>query len=187
MTRLVLIRHGETDWNREERWQGQTDVPLNSAGRAQVSALAESMRGRPLDAIYSSDLLRASQTAEAVSEATGAPLTLDPRLREIDLGEWQGMLSEEIRSRDGGLVDMFFQDPQARAGLRGESVAEVFLRMTSAVDEILSRHRTGRVAVVSHGLALATLKTRFLGLPLEAAWRQEPASASAEEYELEAK
>lgn len=187
MIRLVLIRHGETDWNRQVRWQGQTDVTLNPTGRAQAGALALSMRGQDLDAIYSSNLQRAAQTAEAVAEATGARLILDPRLREIDLGEWQGMLSEEIRSRDGTRVDLFFRDPQARAGVRGESVAEVLRRVTSAVDEILSRHRTGRVAVVSHGLALAALKTRILGLPLEAAWYQEPANSAAEEYELEAK
>jgi probable phosphoglycerate mutase len=157
MIRLVLIRHGETDWNREVRWQGQTDVPLNPTGRAQARALARSMSGQDLDAVYSSDLLRAAQTAEAVAEATGARLILDLRLREIDLGEWQGMLSDEIRSRDGAQVDLFFRDPQAR------------------------------VAIVSHGSALAALKTRFLGLPLEAAWQQEPANSAAEEYELEAK
>jgi probable phosphoglycerate mutase len=153
----VLIRHGETDWNREVRWQGQTDIPLNPTGRAQARALARSMSGQDLDAVYSSDLLRAAQTAEAVAEATGARLILDLRLREIDLGEWQGMLSDEIQSRDGAQVDLFFRDPQAR------------------------------VAIVSHGSALAALKTRFLGLPLEAAWQQEPANSAAEEYELEAK
>jgi probable phosphoglycerate mutase len=157
MIRLVLIRHGETDWNREVRWQGQTDIPLNPTGRAQARALARSMSGQDLDAVYSSDLLRAAQTAEAVAEATGARLILDLRLREIDLGEWQGMLSDEIQSRDGAQVDLFFRDPQAR------------------------------VAIVSHGSALAALKTRFLGLPLEAAWQQEPANSAAEEYELEAK
>jgi probable phosphoglycerate mutase len=157
MIRLLLIRHGETDWNREVRWQGQTDIPLNPTGRAQARALARSMSGQDLDAVYSSDLLRAAQTAEAVAEATGARLILDLRLREIDLGEWQGMLSDEIRSRDGAQVDLFFRDPQAR------------------------------VAIVSHGSALAALKTRFLGLPLEAAWQQEPANSAAEEYELEAK
>jgi broad specificity phosphatase PhoE len=187
MIRLVLIRHGETDRDRQVRWQGQSDVPLNPTGRAQARALARSMSGQDLDAVYSSDLLRAAQTAEAVAEATGARLILDLRLREIDLGEWQGMLSDEIRSRDGAQVDLFFRDPQAPAGLSGESVAEVLQRVSSAVDEILSRHRTGRVAIASHGLALAALKTRFLGLPLEAAWQQEPANSAAEEYELEAK
>ncbi|HKY85006.1 MAG TPA: histidine phosphatase family protein [Anaerolineales bacterium] len=187
MIRLVLIRHGETDWNREGRWQGQTDVPLNATGRRQAQGAAEAMRAAPPEAIYTSDLARARQTAEAVAEATGAPLLLDPRLREIDLGAWEGMLADDIRSHDGARVDLFLHDPHARAGLRGETVAEVFQRVTSALDEILSRHPGCRVAVVSHGLALAALKTRILGLPLAAVWAQEPASAIPEEYDLEAK
>ena len=186
MTRLVLIRHGETDWNREGRCQGQTDVPLNLTGRAQAAALAASLCGQQLDAVYSSDLLRASQTAQPVAHATRAPLFLDLRLREIHLGQWQGMLLDDVRAGDGARAERFFHDPQMRAGRTGESVADVFGRVSSALDEILGRHPGGRLAVVSHGLALAALKTRLLGVPLAAAWQVEPANAVAKEYELEA-
>ena len=182
MTELVLIRHGETDWNRELRWQGQTDVPLNPAGMRQAQAAAESLRGTKLEAIYTSDLQRARQTAEAVAAATGARVRQDRRLREIALGAWEGMTFDEIHRRDGEALDLFRGDPANRRAPGGESVPEVRVRVLACLQEILRAFPDGRVAVVSHGLALAVVKVLLLGLPLETVWQHEPANAAVEVY-----
>ena len=182
MTELVLIRHGETDWNRELRWQGQTDVPLNPAGMRQAQAAAESLRGTNLEAIYTSDLQRARQTAEAVAAATGAHVRQDRRLREIALGAWEGMSFDEIHRRDGEALDLFRGDPASHRAPSGESVPEVRRRVLACLQEILRAFPDGRVAVVSHGLALAVVKVLLLGLPLETVWQHEPANAAVEVY-----
>src|SRR5579864_7883681 len=96
MTVLLLARHGETDWNREHRWQGRADPPLNARGREQAAALAASLAQVPLGAIYSSDLARALETAELVGGALGVAVTSEPALREIDVGEWSGLTTAEI-------------------------------------------------------------------------------------------
>jgi len=136
VTTLLLVRHGETDWNAERRWQGHTDVPLNERGREQARALAEELAadGR-VDAIYSSDLSRARATAETVAERLGLPVTVDPDLREIDVGSREGLTGEEVGDREW--------DGEAH-----DAHAERVLR---AVHRIAAAHPTGRVLVVAHG------------------------------------
>src|SRR5712691_6348769 len=90
MATLLLVRHGETDWNAEHRWQGHADVPLNARGRKQAKALAEELAPQGVDAIYTSDLSRARDTAAIVGERLGVPVVLDPDLREIDVGSREG-------------------------------------------------------------------------------------------------
>lgn len=187
MTRLVLVRHGETDWNRQGRWQGQSDTPLNDTGRAQAAAMAESQRGLPLAAIYSSDLRRATETAAALAAVSGAPIHRDPRLREISLGAWEGMLFDDIRRRDGDQLDRLRREPARGRAPGGESPAEVLNRVRAVLADIARDHPADRVAVVSHGLALAALKVHLLGLPLDLVWDHEPANATPEEYDLEAR
>lgn len=182
MTRLLLIRHGETEWNRLGRWQGQTDVPLSDTGRRQARDLASRLQDQRLEAIYSSDLSRARETAAALAEATGAPLVEDARLREIHLGTWEGLLFDEIRQRDGDHLDRFRARPTEERAPQGEGVPDVQQRVLAALHEIVQRHPHGAVAIVSHGLALAVVKTHVLGLPLDTAWEVEPANADPEEY-----
>ena len=91
MTRIMLARHGETDWNREGRWQGHSDQPLNATGIAQAQALARRLAGEEIAALYTSDLLRAAQTAAEVTRTTGLEAILTPRLREVDVGDLVGL------------------------------------------------------------------------------------------------
>lgn len=186
MTTLVLIRHGETDWNREGRYQGQSDVPLNETGRRQAAAAARSLDGATLEAVYTSDLQRARDTAQAVAAASGAPLVEDPRLREVDQGEWEGQLFEDIRVRDAARVAARRRDPLGVPPPGGETVLELRARALAALDEIVRRHPAGRVAIVSHGLTLALIKTHLADAPIESVWDRIPPNAEPEEWTLEA-
>jgi probable phosphoglycerate mutase len=136
MTTLLFVRHGETDWNAQRRWQGHADVPLNDRGREQVQALADSLAGEHIDAIYTSDLSRARDTAEAVGARLGIEVVVDPDLREIDVGPIEGMTAEESSAYEG-----WHGEPK-------ESHAE---RVLGAVRRIAERHPQGRVLVVTHG------------------------------------
>jgi len=140
MTTLLLVRHGETDWNRAGIWQGWADPPLNESGRAQARALAEELRATPFDAVYTSDLRRAKETAEILAAAHGVPVHVDADLREIDVGSWSGLTREDIRRRfpDGERPD-------------GETHEQHAARVLAAVERIARDNRGRRVLVVSHG------------------------------------
>jgi broad specificity phosphatase PhoE len=146
MTTLLLVRHGETDWNREGRWQGWADPPLNDTGRAQARALAEQLRGVPFDAAYSSDLRRAHETAVIVAEPHGVPVVADARLREIDVGSWSGLTRSELEQR--------FPHGERPDGETREQHAE---RVLSAVEDLARRNAGRRVLVVTHGGTLRAL------------------------------
>ena len=150
MTVLLLVRHGETDWNAEGRLQGHTDQPLNDYGRRQAHGLAGELAGEQLDAVYASDLARARETAEIVGERLGLPTVLDPDLREKDWGTWEGLTPVE---RD-------------RVEFVGESTGEHAERMLRALRRIAERHPGGRVLVVTHGGSMRRVQAAALGLAL---------------------
>jgi 2,3-bisphosphoglycerate-dependent phosphoglycerate mutase len=155
MTTLLLARHGETDWNRELRIQGSSDIALNELGREQARALAEELADVPLDAIYASDLSRARATAAAVAATHGLDVALDSRLRERSFGSWEGLTREDIATfPEGSRHD-------------GESDEQVRARVLEAVQEIARAHPGQQVLVVSHGGALNTLWHHALGVRVE--------------------
>jgi alpha-ribazole phosphatase len=176
MTQLVLIRHGETEWNVEGRWQGQADVPLNARGQQQAQELAQELADTGISAIYSSDLQRAYATAQALAQKTGLEIHTDERLREIHQGDWQGMLVTEIQERYASRFEDRRKNPLTVAPPGGESVAEVKERVIAAVEDILERHPNHRVAIVSHGFALAVIQVHYLGMPMEHVWDMIPAN-----------
>ena len=170
MTRLCLVRHGLTDWNLEGRYQGQTDVPLNETGRAQARLLAGQLQGEPFTAIYSSDRQRASETASIIAASVHLPVTLDPRLREINQGEWEGQLVDAIKTRYADLWQQRSLDPANVRYPGGETVEEVARRVYAALNDIARLHPAGPVLVVSHGLALATVLCKVRGVPIGQAY-----------------
>jgi broad specificity phosphatase PhoE len=180
MTELWLVRHGQTDWNLQGRFQGQSDVPLNATGLSQAEAYAATLDGQAFDALYSSDLGRAFQTAYAISLRTGLAVHTDPRLREIHQGEWQGRTVEQIRAEynEGTQAKGTVRDLTARAP-GGESVQEVSQRMAEAADAIARAYPEGRVLLVGHGLALATLICQAGGIPLNQAYAHIPENTQA--------
>lgn len=175
MIQLVLIRHGETDWNREGRWQGQADVPLNANGVEQSKQLAKELASRiQLDAIYSSDLLRARQTAEFLAQETGLQVYLDVRLKEIDQGKWQGLQVQEIQERYSEIFYSRLQDPWNVAPPGGETAMQVRQRVAEALDSIARQHIGATVAIVAHGFVLAVARTIILGSSVESLWELVP-------------
>ena len=148
MTALLLVRHGETDWNADGRLQGQTDRPLSDFGRRQARQLADELADEQLEAIYSSDLSRARETAEIVGERLGLPVVLEPDLREKDWGTWEGLTAVE---RD-------------RVEFVGESTEAHQERMLRALRRISGLHPGDvRVLVVTHGGSMRRVQTAALG------------------------
>lgn len=174
-TELWLVRHGQTDWNVEGRYQGQADMPLNEIGIEQARDLAQRLRGVNFAAIYSSDLLRASTTARIL--AGDKAVRLEPRLREIHQGEWEGQLFREIRQRYAGFFEERKQNPLESRPPGGESLLEVAERVKHCIDEIASQYPGERVLIVSHGLAIATVLAAVKGYPLEKAFDLIPDNA----------
>jgi broad specificity phosphatase PhoE len=150
VTTLLLVRHGETDWNAEGRLQGHTDRPLSEFGRRQARQLAEELADEPLDAIYASDLARARQTAEIVGERLDLPIVLDPELREKDWGTWEGLAAVE---RD-------------RVEFVGESTEAHQERILRALERIAEQHPAGHVLVVTHGGSMRRVQTAAMGMAM---------------------
>lgn len=178
MTELWLIRHGQTDWNLEGRLIGQTDLPMNPAGFAQVEELAARLDGHRFSAVYSSDLLRARQTAEILSRRLSLPVHYDPRLREINQGDWEGEVFETITERYPQIIAALQTDPLHVRPPGGETLAELDGRLRAALDDLTASHPNESVLVVSHGLALAVLLAHARGLPLESARELVPENAA---------
>jgi broad specificity phosphatase PhoE len=170
MTRICLIRHGQTDWNLEGRYQGQSDVPLNEKGLAQAKSLTEQLKDKTFTTIYSSDLIRARQTAEPIANILGLPIQLEPRLREINQGQWEGVLVEDIKARYAEIWSQRTVDPANIRPPGGETVGEVAARVYAALDDIARLFPNGQLLIVSHGLSIATAICRDKSIPVGQAY-----------------
>lgn len=169
MTRICFVRHGETDWNVEMRLQGQTDRPLNPVGAEQARGLGLFFRGAAIDALYSSDLLRARQTAQPISNALGLPIINSVGLRERHFGRCEGLTIEEIREMypDDALA-IKSRDPDYAAPGGGESRRQHQMRVEGFVMQLAGLHPLQSIVVVTHGGVLDVLYRRVKGLSLEA-------------------
>ncbi len=177
MTRLTLVRHGQTDWNLARRYQGQKDILLNVEGLRQAQLLAGQLANEPFDVIYSSDLQRALQTAQVLHQGRNIPLRTDIRLREICFGDWEGEVFSEMFAKYPERFALSRSDPGVVMAPGGESVAQVAARTSSFADEISTLYPAGRVLIVTHGMALATLVCRANGVPLTEAHKMVPENA----------
>jgi broad specificity phosphatase PhoE len=163
-TRILLARHGETEWNRLGRWQGHADPPLNATGRRQAETLAAQLEGDGIAAVYSSDLRRASETARIVADHLGLQMTEEPALREIDVGSWSGLTRDEVRER---FPEGFARWLVGEIGHDGETREELTDRVVAAVEEIAAAHPGQHVLVVTHGGAIRALRRHAAGDPGE--------------------
>jgi broad specificity phosphatase PhoE len=160
MTTLLLIRHGETDWNRSGRWQGHADIPLSEAGREQAQAVAQRLHseGAVFDHLYASDLSRALETAQAIGLALHMPVHPLPALREINVGSWSGMTRAEIIERFPGAFTDFFHAPD------GEAVDLFDRRVGESVLDLAGQHPGQRLAIVTHGGSIRGIIRYLYGL-----------------------
>ncbi|QIL43090.1 histidine phosphatase family protein [Acidovorax sp. HDW3] len=157
VTRIIAVRHGETAWNRDTRIQGHTDIALNATGQWQARQLARALAQEPLAAIYSSDLQRAQATAQAVAEATGAPLHLDAGLRERGFGAFEGRSFAEIEAQLPEQARRWRQREPDYAPEGGETLLQLRARVHAATEGIAARHPGALLLLVAHGGVLDVL------------------------------
>lgn len=177
--RLWLVRHGITQWNSEQRFCGHSDIPLSPEGRRQAQWLGRRLRLERIAAVYSSDLLRARQTAEIIALPQRVQVSVAAAWRELSFGTWEGLTYGQIVQRHGRQPD-FFTDPVHAAPPGGESLTDLVLRVQLAFTELVWEHE-GAIVLVSHGGPLRVLLCVLLGMPLERQWqlRLAPGSLSA--------
>lgn len=163
MTEVLVVRHGETDWNREHRWQGHGGPGLNDVGRAQAAALAHRLSGVRLGAIYTSDLPRAVQTAEIIAAVVGLEPVPDAGLREVDVGSWRGLTRAEVRRRDPAGYRRWLRGEAGWEG--GETYDEMHSRVVATFDRLRSGHPRARILLVSHGGCVRAVVGHVVGTP----------------------
>ena len=161
-TRLLVLRHGQTDWNAQQRFQGRADVPLNDVGRRQAEAARVALADVHVDAVYSSPLSRALDTATIVRP--GAAVRTDPRLMEIDVGSWAGLTWDEVKAGMPDYEAKYANGVDFRRSPEGETLADVVARGLPAMEEIAAAHADGTVLIVAHGLLLNRVINALLGL-----------------------
>jgi probable phosphoglycerate mutase len=181
-TTTLLLRHGQTRLSIEKRFSGIDDVPLTEAGQAQAAAVADLLKGRQFDAIVSSPLSRAKQTAAAVAQVLGAPVRFEDDLRETDFGAWEGYTFAEVQARWGAELAAWLADPQV-APPGGESFAATTARVARARDRLIARYPRGNVLIVTHTTPIKTLVRLALNAPPEALYRMHLDLASLTEID----
>ncbi len=166
MTRLVLVRHGETVWHAENRYAGSSDIELTDKGRAQADALATWAAGAGLAAVYCSDLSRAQVTAAPSAEALGTGPIIDPRFRELHFGRAEGLTVAEMGEQFPDALTAFRDDPVASHLPDGEDPVACAERYVAGLEDVAAAHPDGRVLVVAHSTATRLALCRLLGIQL---------------------
>jgi phosphoserine phosphatase len=181
MIKLLLARHGLTDWNKDNRFQGQADIPLNPTGAQQALALGQMLSTEALDRIYVSTLSRAGETARAIAAFHPCPVIVEPRLREISWGKWEGMTYAEIQQEYPEFLRMWeTRDPEASSP-GGESIAQLASRLQPFLDD-LARDAAGKtVLIVSHGGVMQVMLCLLLGVSPGLYWQFRISQASLTE------
>ncbi len=169
--KLLLTRHGQTDWNIAGRYQGQSDVPLNQTGQTQAAQIAKRLSTETIHAIYTSDLSRAANTAQAIADFHQLEIKKDSRLRELSFGDWEGMTYKEMAAHSPDLFSKWMTDSMNISTPNGETLAQLAARVKSAFDQIKDDHKDQTVLIVSHSGALQSLLAVTLGVDLNRYWQ----------------
>lgn len=184
MTRIYLVRHGTTEWNQEEIFRGRVDIRLNETGRTEAQALANYFRSISLQAIYSSPLSRALETAQAVAEGRGLEITLDPAFIDIDFGEWHGLPLKEVKEKFPGLYQAWREQPHTVTFPRGENLDQVRHRAWEGLQAIIRKNEDQTILIVSHRVITKILLCAALGLDNSHFWqiKQDTTAVNCLEY-----
>jgi broad specificity phosphatase PhoE len=179
-TQLIVVRHGESNFNRERRWQGQSqDAILNELGWRQAECVADALRGTDPAALFSSDLTRAIQTAVPIAAIVNLPIYPEPRLREISAGSWTNRPSDEVLAEEPERVRAWNEAPATTSPTDGETLAQAQQRILAFVHEQSPRFDDQVIVIGTHGAILQTLMASALGLPLHKLWLDTPAPNGA--------
>jgi len=165
VTTIVLVRHGETDWNRDRRFQGHADIPLNAAGLDQVRELGERLAGESFSIVYTSPLRRASESAELLAARLGVEVRPSPALKEVDVGAWSGLTVHEVEDR---FPERFARWVEWRSAgwSDGETYEQLGRRVVRGLREIAEKHEGERVLAVTHGGPIRSAAAAALRVPL---------------------
>jgi len=189
LTRLLLVRHGETDWTIQGRFLGHTNLPLNERGQRQAAAVAKALSCETIHTIYTSDLCRAMTTAQAIaaiqeSSLKAAPVVPDPRLREVNFGEWDGLTYAEMLRRDPDSVNAWQGDFLKTAPPGGESLGQLAGRLKSFLEDVESFYPEETFVIVAHAGSLQSLLCMALGVSLKMHWQFPLSPASISQISL---
>ncbi len=163
MKRILLVRHGQTDWNLAGRWQGHIDIPLNTTGLEQARALAEHLHEQPISAVYASDLKRAQETGAVIAEAHGLALKTDARWRELHLGVFQGLTTSEINAKYPAESRRMREDYMGYVIPTGEARRAMQARAFAAYEQLLADEQGDEIVVVSHGGTIRVVLLKLFG------------------------
>lgn len=170
MTKLLIIRHGRTEWNRVERLRGRADIALDELGRKQAEATAKRVAEWQVNAIYSSPLRRAMETAQILARPAGLEVKKLHDITDIDYGQWQGLSLEDAAAKDGDLYKKWLHSPHQVKFPGGESLVEVKDRVAAAIDKLIVQHNKETIALVSHKVVCHVMVLSLLGLELSHFW-----------------
>ena len=170
-TDILLVRHGQTEWNRVVRFRGRTDLGLDQVGWTQARALARRLANWPIKAIYTSPLRRARQTAEPLARQLGLSIQPTEGLLDIDYGRWQGRTPEEVAQAEPRLYQLWLEEPQRVQIPGGESLSLVQQRVRLTMEEVVARHPDEMVLLIGHQVVNKVLICTLLGLDLASFWR----------------
>jgi broad specificity phosphatase PhoE len=184
-TRILLVRHGRTEWNKGEIFRGTVDIPLDDQGRREAACAREWLRSEKLDAAYASPLSRAMETARIILEPHGLSVTPHPGLTDLNYGDWQGVSLGEVRQKYPELYRMWKQTPHTVVFPNGEGLASVRDRALGAVQEIVTRHLGKTVLLAAHRVVNKVLVMALLGLDNSHFWRIGQDTAAVNEFALE--
>mgnify|MGYP001788279456 CR=1 FL=1 len=178
------MRHGQTSWNQEGKYQGHSDISLNERGIKQGNLVAKRLANEKISAIYSSDLLRAQQTAEAIAEYHGLSVITKPEFREINFGIWEGLTYQEIIKDWSEILTAMYSKPGEIGPPQGESFQVVKQRVTRSLQECIAEHQEQTIVLVSHGGTMRVLLCAALGIGLDKMWsmRQDSSAINIIEY-----
>jgi broad specificity phosphatase PhoE len=170
MTRLFLVRHGRTGWNKEQIFRGTKDVPLDAVGKEEALMVGERLKGEGLRAVYSSPLSRAKETAEAIARFHSLEVQVLSGLNDLHFGEWEGQSLREVEKQYPDLYQQWLKAPEQVVFPEGERLAVVRSRAMTVVKEIIERHPQETVALVSHRVVLKVVICALLGLDNSHFW-----------------
>ncbi len=186
MTRVILVRHGQTEWNRVERFRGRADIPLNQIGLAQADATGQRVASewQPV-AIYAGPLSRTAHTAEAIGSCCNLPVQVEPRLIDIDYGEWQGLTPDEVRERWAETLSVWYDMPHLARIPDGETLDALRVRAMSAVNDLTAHHPDRTIVLVSHTVVNRIILLGVLGLGNDRFWRLRQDTCAINVFEVE--